>query len=102
MKHRSSPRRRSTAPVSTQPASPAILSGPVVAAGSRPAKFFIPAIALFAGVAIFTTAPSARAATKYWEPTGSTGTNASGTWNTSGVSWTTGLDRCQRPEHNVW
>ena len=61
-----------------------ILCGPL----HRP-RFILPTLALLAGASLFSSAPAARAATKYWEPTGSTGTNASGTWNTTSVSWTT-------------
>ncbi len=34
-------------------------------------------------------ARTSQAATKYWEPTGTTGTNATGTWNTTSSVWNT-------------
>ena len=66
-----------------------ILCGPLYPpAPSRP-RLVLPALALFAGAALLGSGPSAKAATKYWEPTGTTGTNASGTWNTTSAVWNT-------------
>ena len=68
MKHRSSCSRRSTAPVSAHHASPVILSGPVAAAVSGRAKFFLPAIA----TALMLTGGSALAAVATYNGTSTT------------------------------
>ena len=59
--------------------------------GSRGAAKRWSASLLLASLLLLGASSSVNAATLYWEPTGTTGTNASGTWTTvtSTLDWTT-------------